>query len=149
MAHITDGLFQMLRFLQHHFQRPLEHIDMRLENIDELSEDERELALETAHALVEGVEFTHGYLLLPFAALGHWKLELASLPTPAGPKTVAALAFEAAAGMARALGLPARQRLLFDGAFLYLASGSKISLWLELTAEGAVPLQQPKLPIVS
>jgi hypothetical protein len=148
MPEIPDGLFEMLHFLQHHFQRPLEHIDMRLEGVDELPEEERELALEVAYALVEGVEFTHGYLLAPFTALGHWALELAQLPTPAGRRTVAALAFEPAPGMAKPLGLPAKERLIFDGAFVYLAKGGPPRLWLELTADGALPVSRPKLPIV-
>ncbi len=145
---MTDGLFQMLRFLQHHFQRPLEHLDLRLEGVDELRGEERELALEVGHALAEGIEFTHGYVLAPFTALGHWKLELVPLPTPAGERTVAALAFEPAPGMAKPLGLPARDRLLFDGAFAYLAKGGKARLWLEVAAEGAVPLDRPRLPII-
>lgn len=140
----------MLRFLQHHFQRPLEHIDLRLEGLDtgDLDAEDRDLALEIAHALVEGVEFTHGYLLTPFTALGGWKLDLAVLPTPAGRRTVAALSFEPAPGMAKPLGLPARERLLFDGAFVYLAKGPTVRLWLELTADGARPATQPKLPII-
>jgi hypothetical protein len=143
---MTDGLFQMLRFLQHHFQRPLEHIDMRLEGVDELPAEDRELALEIAHALIEGVEFIHGYLMTPFTALGHWQLEVARLPTPAGMRTVAALAFEPAAGMARPLGLPAKERLVFDGAFVYMAKGQVAKLWVELTAEGALLPTKPKLP---
>ena len=121
---------------------------MRLEGVDALREDDRELALEIAHALVEGVEFTHGYLLTPFTALGHWKLDVLPLPTPAGRRTVAALAFAPAPGMAKPLGLLAKDRLLFDGAFVYLSKGSHAKLWLELTAEGALPLDRPKLPIV-
>ncbi|MHB8420520.1 MAG: hypothetical protein ACYDCL_20800 [Myxococcales bacterium] len=148
LPEMNDGLFRMLRFLQHHFQRALEHADIRLEGTDELEGDARDLALEVAHALCEGLEYTHGWLLEPFGALGRWRLAVRPLPTPGGLRTVAALVFEAAAGMARPLGLPARSQLCFDGAYAYLVRGERPELWVEVTAEGPQPLSRARLPIV-
>jgi len=144
----NDGLFRMLRFLQHHFQRGLEHADFRLDGADELDGDVREVALEVAHALCEALEYTHGWLLEAFTALGRWTLELRELPTPGGTRTVAALVFEPAAGMARPLGLPARSLLVFDGAYAYLIRGERPELWVEVTAEGPRPPAKARLPIV-
>ena len=148
MPELQDGLFRMLRFLQHELQRSLEHVDLRLEGVDDLEDEDRELTLETCHALLEGIEYSRGYLLEPFAALGTWSLEIASLPAPGGSRSLAALAFRPAKGMARPLGLPARATVLFDGVFAYLVQGDGAALWAEVTGEGTQPASRPRLPVV-
>ncbi len=145
---MNDSLFRLLRFLQHHFQRGLEHATLRLEGVEELADEEREVTLEVAHALCEALEYSHGWLLEAFTALGHFALELRELPAPGGARTVAALAFEPAPGMARPLGLPARSTLLFDGIHAYLVRAGRAELWAEIAAEGPRPPARARLPIV-
>ncbi|MHB1846080.1 MAG: hypothetical protein ACYCWW_14740 [Deltaproteobacteria bacterium] len=145
---MSDGLYRVLRFLGHELGRGLEHVDLRLEGVDELEGEERELALEVGLALLEGLEYGRGYLLEPFAVLGRFELELAQLPTPAGRRTVAALSFVPAPGMARPLGLPPRARLYFDGAYGYLVERGAARLWAEVSAEGPRDPSRPRLPIV-
>jgi hypothetical protein len=145
---MNDGLYRMLRFLQHHFQRGLEHASFRLDGIDELDEDAREVALEVAHSLCEGLEYTHGWLLTAFTALGRWSVEVRSLPAPGGRRTLAALAFEPAPGMAKPLGLPARTAVAFDGIYAYLVTGKTAQLWAEVTAEGPREPSRGRLPVV-
>ncbi len=145
---MTDGLFRMLRFLQHHLQRSLEHATLRLEGVDEAEGEDRDVQLEVGHALVEGLEFAHGWLLDPFSALGRWEPELAHVPAPGGSRTVAALGFSPAPGMARPLGLPPRERLIFDGVNAYLVRGDRARLWLEVGPDGPRAVSSGKLPIV-
>ena len=91
LPEMSEGLFSLLRFLRHELERSLEHADLHLEGIDELDAEGRERAMEVGHAMVEGIEFTRGYILDAFSALGEIRAEVVELPTPGGERTVAVL----------------------------------------------------------
>jgi hypothetical protein len=149
---MSPGLFALLRFLRHEFERELEHVDLRLEGIDELDLEGRELALEVGHALLEALEFNRGYILEAFAALGELRPECKRLPTPGGERTVAVLTLSPSAHACQALGLTSGQRVGFDGVFAYLLDPhDNFRLWAEIgdqpiLADGSAA--RGKLPLV-
>jgi hypothetical protein len=145
---MSDGLFALLRFLRHELERSLEHADLHLEGIDELDAEGRDRAAEVGTALLEGIEFTRGYVLDAFAALGEIKPEYAEMPTPGGQRTVAVLRLAPREAARACLGLRAGEEVLFDGVFAYLqdARGTR-KAWAEI-ADHPVPIVAGKLPIV-
>jgi len=145
---MSPGLFAMLRFLRHEFERELEYADIRLEGVDELDLEGRELALETGTALLEGLEFSRGYILEAFAALGVIRAEHKLLPTPGGVRTVAALTLVPAADALRALGLSDAEKVIFDGVFAYLEDAhGDCRLWAEIGDQPIPPEPPAKLPL--
>ena len=146
---MSEGLFALMRFLRHEFERALEHADMHLEGADELDLEGSNLALEVGQALLEGLEFTRGYLLDAFAALGVLRAECTRLPTPGGERTVAALALTPRPLALAALGLRTGEEVLFDGVFAYLqdARGQRM-LWAEIGDQPAPVAPPGKLPVL-
>ena len=149
---MSPGLFAMLRFLRHEFERELEFVDVQLEGVDELDLEGRELALEVGHALLEGLEFNRGYVLEAFAALGELRAEHRLLPTPGGQRTIAVLTLVPAHDALETLGLGAGEKVVFDGVFAYLQdTHGDCRLWAEI---GDQPLPADgtgspgKLPLV-
>jgi len=146
---MSPGLFALLRFLRHEFERELEYVDVQLEGVDELDLEGRELALEVGHALLEGLEFNRGYILEAFTALGELRCECRLLPTPGGERTVAALTLAPAAVALPALGLIAGEAVAFDGVFAYHQdSHGNHRLWAEIGEQPQAPPSPGKLPLV-
>ncbi len=146
---MNDGLFALLRFLRHEFERALEHADLHIEGIDELDAEGREIATEVSEALLEGIEFNQGYILDAFAALGALKAETCVLPTPGGERTVAVLHLSPHESALACLGLKAGEQVLFDGVFAYLRDHRGTHrLWMEIADEPIPVAQAGKLPIV-
>jgi len=144
---MRPGLHAVLRFLQHELAQWLEHVDLRLEDLEDLDPEGREVALEVAHALLEALELTKGYELDAFAALGELKPDIVELPAPAGVRTLAVLRFTPAGEATALLGLGADAQLLFDGVFAYLEEGGHPPrLWVEVGESG--PIRPSKLPVV-
>jgi len=141
------GLFAVLRFLQHELSQWLEHVDLRLEDIEDLDAEGREVTMEVAHALLEALELTKGYLLDAFAILGTIKPEITELPAPAGMRTLASLCLVPSDDARALLGLNANERLFFDGVFAYLErDGAPPTLWVEVADAG--PIRPSRLPVV-
>ncbi len=152
LGEMSPGLFAMLRFLRHEFERELEHADLRLEGVDELDLEGRELALEVGHALLEGLEFNRGYILEAFAALGELRAECKRLPTPGGERTVAVLTLLPAEVARPALGLADGEKVIFDGVFAYLEDAhDDCRLWAEIGDQAVLVdgfSTRGKLPLV-
>jgi hypothetical protein len=144
---MRPGLFALLRFLQHELAQWLEHVDLRLEGIDDLDAEGREVALEVAHALLEALEFTKGYVLDAFAVLGEIKTDIIELPSPGGERTLAVLRLTPTSEAQPLLGLLPDEQILFDGVFTYRErDGLPPKLWLEIGETG--PIRPSKLPVV-
>jgi hypothetical protein len=152
LGEMSSGLFALLRFLRHEFERELEHADLRLEGVDELDLEGRELALEIGHALLEGLEFNRGYILEAFAALGELRPECRRLPTPGGERTVAVLTLSPAEHARQALGLTNGEKVVFDGVFAYLEDAhADCRLWAEIGDQAILADESAargKLPLV-
>jgi hypothetical protein len=147
MRQMGPGLHAVLRLLQHELAQGLEHVDLRLEDIEDLDADGREVALEVAHALLEALELTKGYLLDALVVLGALKLEIAELPSPGGERTLAAVSLTPSEESRALLGLAEQERLFFDGVFTYLErNGAPPELWLEVGDSG--PVKPSRLPVV-
>jgi len=150
---MSPGLFALLRFLRHEFERELEHVDLRLEGVDELDLEGRELALEVGNALLEGLEFNRGYILEAFAALGDLRPAHRQLPTPGGQRTVAVLTLSPAALAREALGLAEGEKVVFDGVFAYREdTHGDCRLWAEIGDQPIMNSETPdragKLPLL-
>lgn len=146
---MSAGLFAMLRFLRHEFERELEHADLQLEGVDELDLEGRELALEVGHALLEGLEFNRGYILEAFAALGELSTACRLLPTPGGERTVAALTLVPAPAALPTLGLHPGEAVVFDGIFAYLQDDhGDCRVWAEIGERPETPPARGKLPLL-
>ncbi len=144
---MRPGLHALLRFLQHELALFLEHVDLRLEDIEDLDAEGREVALEVAHALLEALETTKGYLLDALVAFGSFKAEIAELPAPAGMRTLAVVSLTPADDARALLGMAEHERLFFDGVFAYLErDGAAPELWVEVGENG--PVKPSRLPVV-
>jgi hypothetical protein len=141
------GLYALLRFLQHELAQWLEHVDLRLEGIEELDAEGREVALEVSHALLEAMELTKGYVLDAFTLVCVAKAEIAEMPSPAGERTLAVLRLTPAENARALMGLGPDEQILFDGVFTYLErSALPPKLWMEVGETG--PIRPSKLPVV-
>jgi hypothetical protein len=144
---MRPGLHALLRLLQHEFAQGLEHVDLRLEDLEDLDPEGREVALEVAHALLEALELSKGYLLDALVLLGTLKPEIAELPAPAGERTLAVLSLTPNDEAGALLGLLPRERLFFDGVYAYLEhDGTEPRLWMEVGENG--PIKPSRLPVV-
>jgi hypothetical protein len=144
---MRPGLHALLRFLQHELSQWLEHVDLRLENLEDLDAEGREVALEVAHALLEALELTKGFMLDAFAVVGALKPEIRELPSPSGERTLAVLRLTPAEEARSLLGLGPDEQLLFDGVFTYLERGAlPPKLWMEVGETG--PIRPSRLPVV-
>jgi hypothetical protein len=133
LPEMNAGLFALLRFLRHELERSLEHADLHLEGLDELDVEGKERAGEVGDALLEGIEFTQGYLLDAFAALGDLRPERAEMPTPGGQRTVAVIRLRPHENARDCLGLGAGEEVLFDGIFAYLQDArGGCRAWMEI-----------------
>jgi hypothetical protein len=147
MREMRPGLHAVLRFLQHEFAQWLEHVDLRLEDLEDLDAEGREVTLEVTHALLEALEFTKGYVLNAFSLIGTLKPEITELPSPAGERTLAVLRLAPTEEARPLLGLAADEQLLFDGVFTYLERNAlPPKLWMEVGETG--PIRPSRLPVV-